>query len=144
MLGLPVRLLFGHALVSRHGASRPGAEFVEQRQGAVAARLPKSALDRLGEPLRDLAQRRGVGRGDEAADRLVAQIGVEQRLEMVVLDLTRAGGEGEQVVDRGGDLERSLVAVAHDAPQPFGVGRTAAHDAADLLLQRAHAREFGA
>ena len=62
-------------------------------------------------------KRRRVVLGDEAAHRLVAEIGVEQRIEMVVLDLARGGGEGEQVVDRGGDLERSLVAVPHHAPR---------------------------
>ena len=62
----------------------------------------------------------------------------------MVLDHARGGGEGEQIVDRGRDLEGTLVAVAHHAAQPFRVGGAPAHDAADLLLERAHARVLGA
>ena len=40
---------------------------------------------------------------------------------MVSLHRAGGGGEGEQVVDRGGDLERALVAVAHHAGDPFGL-----------------------
>ena len=75
---------------------------------------------------------------------VVAEIGVEQRVEMMVLDHARGGGEGEQIVDRGRDLERTLVAMAHHAAQPFRVGGAPAHDPADLLLERAHARVLGA
>ena len=38
---------------------------------------------------------------------------------MVGLARARGGGEGEHVVDRGGDLEGALVAVALDAGDPF-------------------------
>src|SRR5262245_65893979 len=55
---------------------------------------------------------------------------------MMILNHARGGGEGEQIVDRGRNLERSLVAMAHHAAQPLRIGRTAAHDPADLLLQR--------
>ena len=62
----------------------------------------------------------------------------------MVLDHARGGGEGEQVVDRGRDLEGTLVAMAHDAAQPFRIGGAPAHDAADLLLEGAHAWVLGA
>ena len=84
VLGLRVRRLLDHASAPLMVLPPCAAELVEQRQGAVAAGLPEAALDRLREPLRDLAQRRRVGLGDEAAHRLVAEIGVEQRVEMVV------------------------------------------------------------
>ena len=47
------------------------------------------------------------------------------------------------LVDGGGDLERALVAVAHDAREPFRVDDAGADDAADLLVERADHRTLG-
>src|SRR3546814_5173830 len=84
--------------------------------------MPEAAVDRLAEPLGDLAERRRVLLVQEAAHRVVLEIGVEQLLEMMVADAARGGREGEQVVDRRGDLEAALVAVPHDAGDPLGIG----------------------
>jgi hypothetical protein len=64
--------------------------------------------------------------GHEVAHALVAEVGVEEGVEVVVLDHAGGGGEGEEVVDGGGDLEGALVAVAHDAGDPLRVGGAAA------------------
>jgi hypothetical protein len=63
-----------------------------------------------------------------------------------VVGLHRAGGggEGEHVVDGGDDLEGALVAVAHDARDPFRIDDAGADDAGDLLLERAGQRVLGA
>ena len=45
------------------------------------------------------------------------------------------GGKGEEVVDRGRDLERALVAVALHAVDPFGIHDAGPDDAADLFFQ---------
>ena len=63
---------------------------------------------------------------------------------MVAFDRVGGGGEGEEVVDCGGDLEGALVAVAHDAGQPFGVDDARPHDAADFLIQGADHRALNA
>ena len=68
-----------------------------------------------------------------AAHRGVAEIGVVERVEVMMLHRVRGGGEGEQVVDRRRDLEGALVAVAHHARDPLRIGGAAAHDARDLL-----------
>src|SRR5436305_13653533 len=58
---------------------------------------------------------------------------------MRVVDEAGGGREGEQVIDRGGDLGGALVAVPHYAGDPARVGGAAAHDPADLLAQAADA-----
>ena len=62
---------------------------------------------------------------------------------MRVVDGARGGGEGEQIVDRRGDLGGALVAVPHDPGDPARVGGAAAHDPADFLAQGADARPVG-
>src|SRR5690606_12597624 len=121
-----------------------GAQGLEVAVRAVAGRAPEAALDRFLESLGDLAKGRRVGLCDEVAHPFVLQIGLVQGVEVMVLDHARGGGEGEQVVDRRGDLEGALVAVAHDAGEPFGVGRAGAHDPADFLLEGADAWGLGA
>ncbi len=91
----------------------------------------------------DLAQRRRVRLGDEVAHRVVLQNGGVHQVEMVRLHGPGGGGEGEQVVDRRRDLEGALVAVPHDAGQPFRVDDARADDAADLVLERADHRPLG-
>src|SRR5690606_39683165 len=59
-------------------------------------------------------------------------------------ELAGGGGEGEHVVDRRDDLEGALVAVAHDAGDPFGVDDARADDTGDLLLEGAGQWVFGA
>src|SRR5689334_2792016 len=63
---------------------------------------------------------------------------------MVVLDGAGGRGEGEEVIDRRGDFEGALVAMAHHAGEPFRVDDPGADDAADLLLKRAYARRLRA
>ena len=75
---------------------------------------------------------------------IVGEIGVVERVEMRVVDRPRGRGEGEEVVDRGGDLGGALVAVAHDAGDPARVGRAAADDASQFLAQAADARRLRA
>src|SRR3546814_16859115 len=76
--------------------------------------MPEAAVDRLAEPLGDLAERRRVLLVQEAAHRVVLEIGVEQLLEMMVADAARGAREGEQVVDRRGDHEAARIAAPHD------------------------------
>src|SRR3546814_11873577 len=61
----------------------------------------------------------------------------------MVGDRARGRGEGEHVVDRRRHLEGALVAVAHDAGDPFRVDDAGAHGAGDLLLQPPHHRALG-
>src|SRR5271167_5063305 len=62
---------------------------------------------------------------------------------MRVVDGPRGRGKGEQIIDRGGDLGRTPVAVAHDAGDPARVRRPAAYDAPDLFSQGADNRRLG-
>src|SRR5229473_2196284 len=113
------------------------------RAHAVARGMPQPALDRLAKAAPCLAERRRVVRRHETLDRIVAEIGVVQRLEMRIVDRAGRRGEGEQIIDRRGDLCRALVAVPHHALDPARVGGAAAYDAADFLAQGADARPVG-
>src|SRR5437016_465618 len=88
------------------------------RPHAVALGAPQPALDRLAEAASGLGERRRVVRCHKARNRVVAEIGVIQRLEMRVVDGAGRRGEGEQIVDRCGDLGGALVAVPHHAGDP--------------------------
>ena len=63
---------------------------------------------------------------------------------MVAGDGVGGGGEGEEIVDGGGELGGALVAVALHAVDPFGIDDAGADDAGDLFLQGADHRAFGA
>src|SRR3954465_9081580 len=110
---------------------------------AVALRPPQSALDRLAEPRAGLGQRRRVAGGHELADCRIADVRLVKRVEMRVVHRPRGRGESEEVIDRGGDLGRPLVAVPHDPGDPARVGGAAAHHPADLLAQAADTRPVG-
>jgi len=56
---------------------------------------------------------------------------------MMVADGIGESGIGEEIVDRRGDLEGALVAVAHDACDPFRVGGATPNDPGDLLAKAA-------
>src|SRR3954447_25167616 len=56
---------------------------------------------------------------------------------MMVTYTARGGGEGEQVIHRGGQFERALVAVAHHSGDPLGIDHAGADHAGDLLVQGA-------
>ena len=62
---------------------------------------------------------------------------------MMVADGVRRGGESEEVIDRRRDLECALVAVAHDAGDPFRIDDAGADHAGDLFLEGADARALG-
>ena len=94
----------------------------------------------LGQPRGGLAQGRGIGIGHEGAHGLILDEGGVDGVEMMVAHRMGGGGEGEEIVDRGGNLERALVTMAHDAGDPFGDGDARADDAADLILQGADHR----
>src|SRR5712691_2858862 len=113
------------------------------RAHAVALRAPQPALDRLAKAASRLRERRGVMRVHEILHGIVAEISLVQRLEMRVVYRACRGSEGEQIVDRRGDLGRTLVAVPHHALDPARVGGAPAHDAPDLLAQGADARPVG-
>ena len=81
----------------------------------VSAWAPKAAIDSLLKAPCDFFERVGIIGLDEVAYRLVGEIGIVQRIEMVILDHTRGGGEGEEVVHGRGDLERPFIAMAHHA-----------------------------
>src|SRR5258707_12244037 len=118
------------------GPQQPGAD-------AVALGAPQPALDRLAEPRPGLGQRRRVAGSHEIAHRRVADIRIVERIEMRIIDGARGRGEGEQVIDRGGDLGGALVAVPHHPGDPARVGGAAAHDPADFLAQSPNARPVG-
>ena len=121
LLGMaPIEL--GLGLVRHQSASLPAvAERREQGMSMVGAGPPEAAFLRLQQPLGKLAQRRRVRIGHEVPHIVVRHVGVEHRVEMVVLHGAGGGGEGEEVVDRRGDLEGALVAVPHDALDPLRV-----------------------
>src|SRR4029077_17675445 len=62
---------------------------------------------------------------------------------MRVVDRPRGCREGEQVIDRGGDLGGTLIAVPHHAGDPPRVGGADAHDPADLFAQGTDLRPVG-
>ena len=74
---------------------------------------------------------------------VIGEIGVVERIEMRVVDGPRGRREGEQVVDRRGDLGGALVAVAHHPGDPARVRGAAADHPAQLLAQAADARPLG-
>ena len=57
---------------------------------------------------------------------------------LVIVDQFGGGVEGEQIVHRGRHLEGALVAVAHGARNPLGIGDAGAYHAADFLSQGAN------
>ena len=63
---------------------------------------------------------------------------------MAVEARRQRGGEGEQAFDAARDFGGAAIAVVHHAFDPGWVGGAAAHDAGDLLDERAHLRRVGA
>ena len=109
-------------------ARQTSRQLGDRRCCGAARQRPRSIASRKRAAIS--CKRRRVVLGDEVAHRLVAEIGVVSRSKWWSSTAPRGGGEGEQVVDRRGDLEGALVAVAHHAGDPFRVGGAAAHDAA--------------
>ncbi len=82
--------------------------------------------------------------GDEVAGGLVFEEGGVDEVEMVVLHRAGGGGEGEQVIHRRGDLEGALVAVPLHPLDPLRVHHARSDDPADLFIEGANHRAFGA
>src|SRR6185312_9824839 len=101
------------------------------------------ALERLSKPRLDLLQGGWVVRLKEISHLGIAEIGVIERVEMMVLHRLGRRGEGEEIIDRRRDLEAALIAVPHHAVEPFGIGGAAMNDPADLLAEAADARRLG-
>ena len=80
--------------------------------------------------------------GHEVAHALVEDEGLVDGLEMVVAHGPGRRGEGKHVINRRGDLESPLVAMAHDAFDPFRIDHAGPHDAADLFLEAPDDRFF--
>ena len=66
--------------------------------------------------------------GQEGAHVGIVQISLEHGIEVMIGDAMRRRGEGEQVIDRRRHFERSLIAVAHHALDPFRIGGAGADD----------------
>ena len=122
-------------LPSRSAASRAWAWFARGRQ-----RFRSCASSSRSASSRSAA---GLAFGHELPHIVVRYVGVEHRVEVVVLDGAGGGGEGEEVIHRRRDLEGALVAVAHDPLDPLGVGYAGVDHAAELVGERANARVVG-
>jgi hypothetical protein len=83
-----------------------------QRRHGLRVRLgPQAAVGRLTELLDDRRQGPGVGLAQEVLVLLVQHVGAGQLLVHPVVHDARGRVEAEQVVDRGRQLEGTLVAV---------------------------------
>ena len=110
--------------------------------GHLIERQRADSVDRLDQPLGELLLGRYVFVGHEVAHPLIEDERLVDGLEMMIPHGACRCGKGKHVVDRRGDLEGALVAVAHDAFDPFGIDDTGAHHAANLFLQAADHRLF--
>ena len=114
----------------RPPAARRGASAGRRRwRPTCPARRPRAAARTIP------AQRPGVGALEELAHRRVDDVRPGDPLVHPVLDDVGGGVVAEQVVDRGRDLERALVAVAAHGVDPLGVDDPGAHDPGRLLGQ---------
>src|SRR5215469_2356655 len=109
----------------------------------IACGTPQAAVDRLGHARLDLVQCVGIVRFEETSNILVAEISVEERVEMMIFHRARRSGEGEKVIDGCRDLEAALVAMTHHTCEPFRIGGAGMNDAADLFLEGSDARSLG-
>ena len=75
--------------------------------------MPEAAIDRFGEPRRRFRERRRIRLGHERAHLGIAEIGIEQLIEVMAFNDARRGGECAKIIDRPAALEGALVAVAH-------------------------------
>jgi len=108
-----------------------------QRGQPFAVRgVPELAVCRLEQPFGDAVQGPGVGAAEEFAHLLVADVGVGELLVHPVLDHARRGVVAEQVVDRGGEFEGALVAMAFHGLDPARVDHPGAENTRGLLGQR--------
>ena len=67
----------------------------------------------------------------------------EDRIEMMVGNAIRRHCEGKQIIDGRRHFEGALIAMPHDAADPFRIDHPGPHDPGDLLIQAAGARCFG-
>ncbi len=109
-----------------------GAKAVEQRRVRF---VPHAAIGRFEEAFGDVAQRPGVAATEEVLHGwvegvLLGQVGVHP-----VLDHVGGGVVAEEVIDRGGHLQRALIAVARDRRQPLRVDDSGAEDALRFFCQ---------
>src|SRR5262249_20267925 len=107
------RLISSSSSLSSGGAIDPSflgmaRQARQPGMGGVRARAPEAARLRLEQPRSHLARRVGIGPEHEAAHLLVAGIGLEDGVEVMVGHAAGRRGEGEEVVDRGRDLEGAL------------------------------------
>src|SRR3546814_3380271 len=72
--------------------------------------FPKGAVQRFAEARGGLPQCCRIGLRHEGADRLILYESGVDGVEMMILHRMGRGGEGEEIVDGGRDLERALVA----------------------------------
>ncbi len=146
------RLVLAHLLVVAgvgfviaRGVRHAAVSFSIALSAVSVASIPAALFERGCQSPRRIAswkrlavspERGGIRFRHEGTHALVFEVGREQLIEMMVADRARAGRKSEQVVDRRCDLERALVAVAHDAGDPFRIGGAPAHDAGDLVRER--------
>ena len=105
--------------------------------------MPKTPFDGFLKSLRDFPEGVDIMLLDKCPHLVIFQIGLEQLIEVMIFDHTSGCCKSEQVVYGGRDFKSALIAVPHDALDPFGIGGAGAHNPADFFRQGPDTRPFG-